>query len=199
MPGSSSEESRMIQMMNETFGWISVLGGLGMGLYMGLKFQREEWLGGYSSFSRRMVRLAHVALVALGILNIQFAQSLPRLELSASAATAASWAFISGAILMPACCLWMAARRRHFEIFAAPIACLAAAGRLLEPRNWRKCSLFDVNFRPLHTTPERLEERFRALVAELYNNEALARRHRRFIEVYGGRFREAHAPALVTS
>ena len=70
---------------------------------------------------------------------------------------------------------------------------LAAEGRLLEPRNWRRCSLFDVNFRPLHTTPERLEERFRALVAELYSNEALIRRHRRFVEVYGGRFREAHA------
>ncbi len=67
-------------MGNETFGWISVLGGLGMGLSMGLKFQREEWLGGYNAFPRRMVRLAHVALVALGMLNIQFAQSLPRLE-----------------------------------------------------------------------------------------------------------------------
>ena len=76
---------------------------------------------------------------------------------------------------------------------------LATAGRLLEPRNWRKCSLFDVNFRPLHTTPERLEERFRALVAELYSNEAVIRRHRRFVEVYGGRFREAHAAVLVTS
>lgn len=76
---------------------------------------------------------------------------------------------------------------------------LAAEGRLLEPRNWRKCSLFDVNFRPLRMTPERLEERFRALVAELYSNEALVRRHRRFIEVYGERFREAHTPALVTS
>ncbi|MFB3921480.1 MAG: radical SAM protein [Terriglobia bacterium] len=74
---------------------------------------------------------------------------------------------------------------------------LAAQGRLLEPRNWRKCSLFDVNFRPLRMTPERLEERFRELVAGLYSNEALARRHRRFFEVYGERFRGIHVPALV--
>ena len=113
-------------MVNETFGWISVLTGLAMGLYMGLKFQREDWLGGYNAFPRRMVRLAHVALVALGILNVQFAQSLPRMRLGEATAITASFAFMGGAVLMPACCLWMAVRRSHFEIFAAPVSCLAA-------------------------------------------------------------------------
>jgi hypothetical protein len=112
-------------MINEILGWMSVLAGLAMGLVMGIKFQREDWLGGYGAFPRRMVRLAHVALVALGILNIQFAQSLPRLHLGATLAGVASTAFIAAAILMPACCLCMAAQRRHFEIFAAPIVSLA--------------------------------------------------------------------------
>ena len=112
-------------MLNETAGWIFVLGGLAMGLVMGMKFQRESWLGGYSAFPRRMVRLAHVALVALGMLNIQFAQSSARLRLDPRLAAVASWAFLGAAILMPACCLLMAARRRNFEIFAAPIVCLA--------------------------------------------------------------------------
>lgn len=112
-------------MVNETFGWISVLAGLGLGLYMGVKFQREDWLGGYNAFPRRMVRLAHVALVALGMLNIQFAHSLPRLELGPRAAGVASVALMAAAILMPACCLWIAFRRRHFEVFAAPVSCLA--------------------------------------------------------------------------
>ena len=67
-------------MVNETFGWISVLAGLAMGLYMGHRFQREDWLGGYNAFPRRMVRLAHVALVALGIPNTQFVQSWPPRE-----------------------------------------------------------------------------------------------------------------------
>ena len=40
---------------------------------------------------------------------------------------------------------------------------LAAAGRLIEPRNWRKCTLFDVNFRPLNMSPERFEQKFREL------------------------------------
>ena len=59
---------------------------------------------------------------------------------------------------------------------------LAAAGRLIEPRNWRKCTLFDVNFRPLNMSPERFEQKFRELAAELYSAEALEARHRRFKE-----------------
>ncbi|MBI3934703.1 MAG: hypothetical protein HY316_08405 [Acidobacteria bacterium] len=112
-------------MFNELFGWGAALGSLAMGIYMGQKFQREDWLGGYGSFPRRMVRLAHVALAAIGMLNIQFSQSLPRLHLSGAMLTTASFTLIAAAVLMPACCLWMAWRRSHFEIFAAPVICLA--------------------------------------------------------------------------
>ena len=112
-------------MYNELFGWGAVLASLAMGIYMGQKFQHEDWLGGYGSFPRRMVRLAHVALAAIGMLNIQFAQSLSRLHLSAEMLTTASLALMAAAVLMPACCLWMAYRRSHFEIFAAPVICLA--------------------------------------------------------------------------
>ncbi len=115
-----------MSMVNEIAGWLFVLGGLVMGLVMGLKFQREDWLGGYGAFPRRMVRLAHVALVALGMINIQFAQSAARLHLDSRLESVASTAFIAAAALMPACCLWLAARKRNFEIFAAPIVCLAA-------------------------------------------------------------------------
>ena len=54
-------------MRNELFGWIWVFAALALGVVLGLKFQREDWLGGYSSFPRRMVRLAHVALAALAL------------------------------------------------------------------------------------------------------------------------------------
>ncbi len=113
--------------MNEVFGWLAVLAGVALGLLMGVRFQCEDWLGGYDAFARRMVRLAHVALAAIGMLNIQFAQSLPRLHLSAELLRVASIALMAAAVLMPACCLWIARQRRHFEIFAAPVGCLAAA------------------------------------------------------------------------
>jgi len=72
---------------------------------------------------------------------------------------------------------------------------LFRAGRLLEPRNWRKCTLFDVNFRPANMTPERLEQKFHALVSELYSPEALPSRHRRFMRVYGSRWRNSEVVA----
>lgn len=62
---------------------------------------------------------------------------------------------------------------------------LAAQHRLIEPRNWRKCSLFDLNFRPLRMPPERLEKKYYDLVATLYSPEAVAQRHRRYVKVYG--------------
>jgi ethanolamine transporter EutH len=113
-------------MPNEVFGWVWVFAALALGVVMGLKFQREDWMGGYSAFPRRMVRLAHVALAALGMLNILFAQGAARLRLDASLLRAASISFIAAAVLMPAACLWLAARRRYFGVFALPIACLAA-------------------------------------------------------------------------
>ena len=58
---------------------------------------------------------------------------------------------------------------------------LASEDRLIEPGNWRKCTLFDVNYEPLHMTAERLEARFRELVTELYCEETVRSRHRRFL------------------
>jgi hypothetical protein len=113
-------------MWNEAFGWMAVFGSLVMGLIMGVKFQREDWLGGYNAFPRRMVRLAHVALAALGMLNILFAQSPARLRLAPKVSELASISFLAAAVLMPACCLYLAARRRHFGIFALPILSLTS-------------------------------------------------------------------------
>ncbi len=66
---------------------------------------------------------------------------------------------------------------------------LNTEGRLLEPVNWRKCTLFDVNFRPWNMTPQKLEQHFHELVAVLYNPDELIRRHRRFIENYSDAYR----------
>jgi radical SAM superfamily enzyme YgiQ (UPF0313 family) len=68
---------------------------------------------------------------------------------------------------------------------------LLATGRLIEPLNWRKCTLFDVNFHPLRMTCDQLEHRFYELAAALYSNDAIAKRHRRFVDVYGPTWRSA--------
>lgn len=47
---------------------------------------------------------------------------------------------------------------------------LKRQGRLLEDGAWEKCTLFDVNFRPSHMTPDELRQGFRELVARLYGD-----------------------------
>jgi hypothetical protein len=115
------------EMTNEIFGWVCILASVAMGLWMGLKFQHEHWLGGYASLARRMVRLAHIALAALGVVNIEFARTVNELVLSRAVIECISLSFMVAAVSMPVCCLLIAKSFRRFEIFALPIGSLALA------------------------------------------------------------------------
>ncbi len=57
---------------------------------------------------------------------------------------------------------------------------LLAEGRLLEPTAWERCSLFDVNFRPLHMAPEELQAQALALAGRVYTEEERTARKQRF-------------------
>jgi radical SAM superfamily enzyme YgiQ (UPF0313 family) len=57
---------------------------------------------------------------------------------------------------------------------------LEREGRLLEPRNWKKCTLFDINFKPAKMSVEELREGFKKLVADLYGDEFTNWRRGRF-------------------
>ncbi len=57
---------------------------------------------------------------------------------------------------------------------------LAAEGRLIEPTNWKKCTLFDVNYIPKLMTVEQLSHGFRQLVTKLYSEEFTAFRRDNF-------------------
>jgi radical SAM superfamily enzyme YgiQ (UPF0313 family) len=48
---------------------------------------------------------------------------------------------------------------------------LERENRLLEPGNWKKCTLFDINFQPSHMTVQELHEGFKRLGVALYNDE----------------------------
>ena len=57
---------------------------------------------------------------------------------------------------------------------------LEQEGRLLEPCNWKKCTLFDVNFRPAKMSVEQLHRGFKKLAVELYGDEFTNWRRDRF-------------------
>ena len=52
--------------------------------------------------------------------------------------------------------------------------------RLLEPRNWKKCTLFDINFKPARMSVGELHEGFKKLAVELYSEEFTNRRRNSF-------------------
>ena len=53
-------------------------------------------------------------------------------------------------------------------------------GRLLEPFNWKKSTLFDINFRPEHMSVEELRNGFRDLGLQIYNEESTKWRKEKF-------------------
>ena len=111
-------------MLNEPLGWSSIVVGLASGAALGLGYDRPGWLGGYDHLRRRLVRLGHIAMIALGMVNIQFALSIDRMHLSTSAASRASWLLAIGCVTMPACCFINAWRPTFKPLFAIPVATL---------------------------------------------------------------------------
>ncbi len=57
---------------------------------------------------------------------------------------------------------------------------LEKEGRLMEPANWKKCTLFDINFKPLKMSAKELHEGFKSLGARLYGDECTHKRRNRF-------------------
>jgi hypothetical protein len=112
--------------LNWQAGWLLVLASFVTGAAIGLFFHRDGFLGGYQSFERRLLRLGHVALAALGMLNILFSLS-PWPALTTWNGTVASACFVAGGVAMPAVCFLTAWRRPFRHLFALPVAALTVA------------------------------------------------------------------------
>lgn len=122
--------------MNELFGWFWITLGLLGGMVLGLFFHREEWLGGYASYPRRLVRLGHIAFLGLGMLNVLAARSLSGALLDRQAEAIVQWGFIVAAVAMPLCCFAVAWRPKLKPLFAIPVVAAIAAGFALTRGLW---------------------------------------------------------------
>lgn len=109
--------------------WALVLLGFASGAALGLFFDREEFLGGYASLRRRLVRLGHIACVALGVLLIVFAAS-PANASTSDLAQVARGAWCFGAVAMPLACFATAWKPGLRHLFAFPVTALIAAASL---------------------------------------------------------------------
>jgi len=106
--------------------WLGILAGLLFGALTGMFFHHDEWLGGYGSWRRRMTRLAHIAMIGTGLLNLAFVFSVQYLGLEEAPALASAM-FILGAVTMPTVCLLAAWRKGMRHLFFVPVASLLIA------------------------------------------------------------------------
>jgi hypothetical protein len=82
---------------------VGIAGGLVLGLWsFDGPAQVPDWIGDYTSTSRRMIRLAHIALMALGIINILLGRELPDLALGPRIKRAVSVTMNIGNVFLPA-------------------------------------------------------------------------------------------------
>jgi len=114
---------------NLILAWVWIFVGFLTGLILGLFFRREDWLGGYASFKRRMYRLAHISFFGLGTVNLLFYFTVRDHSFS-GALPAASAAFIVGAVTMPICCVLLAHFPKAHLLFSIPVVSLLFAGVL---------------------------------------------------------------------
>lgn len=113
--------------INLILAWTLIVFGFGGGFVFGLFFHRDDWMGGYTSFRRRLYRLAHIASMALAMINILFYLTAQRLPYPNRAIDIASWGFVTGAISMPIACLIMAHYVKARAIFLIPVISLVGA------------------------------------------------------------------------
>jgi hypothetical protein len=119
-------------------GWLGMLAGVLSGAVIGLFFHRDDWMGGYGSYRRRLTRLGHISFFGLGFLNLLFAATSAQLYLRGNTLAIASWALVAGAITMPVCCFLSAWRKPLRHLFPIPVLSVTAGILSILVGWWRR-------------------------------------------------------------
>lgn len=113
--------------VNFIFAWWWMACGALSGAAIGLVFHRADAFGGYASWTRRLMRLGHIAFFGTGLLNLGFALTVRAVPLPASGMLdLAGGALIAGAISMSLVCYLAAWRMPWRRLFPIPVICLAS-------------------------------------------------------------------------
>jgi len=110
-------------------GWVGICVGCVAGAAQGLFFHGENWLGGYNSWARRMLRLGHISLVALGLLNLAFALTMTTLGITEGTLWP-SRLLLAGAVSMPVVCYLSAVKSDFRHLFFIPALSVIAAAAM---------------------------------------------------------------------
>jgi hypothetical protein len=106
--------------------WIGFLLGSFAGATTGLFFHDENWLGGYTDWRRRMLRLGHISLFGIGFLNLAFALTVDALDMQVGVRLPA-YLLLVGAVAMPLVCYLSALRKSFRHLFFVPAGAVTLA------------------------------------------------------------------------
>jgi hypothetical protein len=107
-------------------GWAMVLAAFITGAAIGLFFHQPDFWGGYASFRRRIVRLGHIALAALGMMNVLYALcAWPVADRWNGIWATRLW--IIGGLTMPIVCFLTGWRAGFRNWFFVPVSALIGA------------------------------------------------------------------------
>ena len=107
--------------INLLAGWLGMLAGVLSGAIIGLYFHQDSWLGGYGSFSRRLLRLGHISFFGLGFINLMYGFTLGQINIAPAYINTASISLIAGAVSMPVCCFLTAWKKMFVYLFPVPV------------------------------------------------------------------------------
>jgi hypothetical protein len=113
------EGRTMIMGINLIAAWAGLLLGCIAGAIPGLFFHDPQWLGGYASWPRRMIRLGHISFFGLGLINLAAALTTRSLAGTLDLKLA-SCLLLLGAVAMPLVCYLSAFRAGFRHLFFIP-------------------------------------------------------------------------------
>lgn len=99
--------------------WAGILLGSLAGAGAGLFFRGEDWLGGYGSWPRRMLRLGHISFFGIAFINIAFALTARTLNVETEVGVSSTLLLV-GAVAMPTVCYLAAIRDTFRHLFFVP-------------------------------------------------------------------------------
>lgn len=103
--------------------WIGIFLGFIAGAILGLFFHKKDWMGGYSSWRRRMARLGHISFFGIALINITYSLSISVFNVNITTQYS-SYLFVVGAITMPLVCFLSAYKKMFRHLFFIPVICL---------------------------------------------------------------------------
>jgi len=135
----NSDFSRAIALTSLLLGAVS---GLVIGLWsFGGPLPEPAWVGGYSELPRRLIRLGHIALFALGMINLMLARQHADFGLPERTTRLALAAMNIGNLLMPALLFVTVFLPAMKYLLAVPALAVSLALAIAAYGGWRQWGL----------------------------------------------------------